>query len=142
MPGFAQSHAITDVCILVRDIEASIGFYTDKLGFELLHRAPGFADFRGAGVTLAVWDRTHISSHTKVTTDLTSKSEVLIAVRISQSDKIDEIYEELKSKGVEFTQPPANYPWNARCIYFHGPDDEVWEIYAWLEGGAPGAVEQ
>ena len=41
-------------------------------------------------------------------------------------------------KGVAFVRPPADYPWNARCVYFSGPDGEVWELYAWLAGGAPG----
>ncbi len=30
---------------------------------------------------------------------------------------------------------PADYPWNARCAYFTDPDDTLWELYAWLEGG-------
>ena len=50
---FAQRHAISDVCILVEDLERSVRFYVDRLGFRPLHRAPGFADFAGAGLTLA-----------------------------------------------------------------------------------------
>ena len=42
---FAQRHAISDVCVLCTDIERSIGFYRDKLGFRLKHRAESFADF-------------------------------------------------------------------------------------------------
>lgn len=49
---FAERHAITDVCLLVRDLERSMRFYMDRLGFQLRHRAEGFADFTGAGVTL------------------------------------------------------------------------------------------
>jgi hypothetical protein len=30
---FAQRYAISDVCVLCRDIETSIRFYVDKLGF-------------------------------------------------------------------------------------------------------------
>ena len=48
---------------------------------------------------------------------------------------------ELKAKGVPFQAPPADYEWNAYCAYFTGPDDEVWEIYAWRPGGAPGKLE-
>ena len=35
---FAQRQPITDVCILVADIERSIAFYRDRLGFRLWHR--------------------------------------------------------------------------------------------------------
>ena len=63
---FAQRHAITDVCILVSDVERSIDFYTKRLGFKLRRRAEGFADFKGAGLTLACWETGHIGKHTGV----------------------------------------------------------------------------
>jgi len=49
-------------------------------------------------------------------------------------------YRELADRGVPFQGPPADYPWNAYCAYFFGPDDEVWELYAWREGGGPGKL--
>ncbi len=138
---FAQAHPIQDICLLVDDVEASIRFYTEKLGFRLQHRAPGFADFTGAGVTLAVWERDHIAHHAAVRVKPKSDSAVLIAVRLDAPGEIDRLYGELSAKGVAFVNPPADYVWNARCVYFHGPDRETWELYAWLEGGAPGRLE-
>lgn len=138
---FAQAHPIQDVCILVTDIEKSIRFYTDKLGFKLKHRAPGFADFTGAGLTLALWERDHIAQHADVQVKPGSASAVLIAVRLGSIAELDSVYEELKAAGVDFVRPPADYAWNARGAYFYGPDGETWELYAWLEGGAPGKVE-
>jgi uncharacterized protein len=138
--SFAQRHAITDTCVLVRDLEASIAFYRDKLGFALEHRAPGFADFTGAGHTLALWERTHIAEHAGVTVDPKAKASLAIAVRLPDAAQLDAAYQELSANGVAFARPPADYPWNARCAYFAGPDGEIWEIYAWLTGGAPGKI--
>ena len=137
---FAQRHPITDTCLLVRDLEASITFYRDRLGFELLHRAEGFADFSGAGHTLALWERAHIAKHTGVPVDPGAATSVLIAVRLEDTADLDAVYAELSDSGVTFVRPPADYPWNARCAYFNGPDGEVWELYAWLPGGAVGKV--
>lgn len=137
---FAQRHAITDTCILVRDLEASIAFYRDKLGFALQRRAPGFADFTGAGHTLALWERTHIAANTGVPVDLDASAGVLIAVRLPDAASLEAVYAELCAKDVAFIRPPANYPWNARCVYFAGPDGELWELYAWLAGGAAGDI--
>jgi len=137
---FAQRHAITDTCILVRDLEASIAFYRDKLGFSLQRRAPGFADFAGAGHTLALWERTHIAANTGVPVDLDASAGVLIAVRLPDAASLEAVYAELCAKAVAFIRPPANYPWNARCVYFAGPDGELWELYAWLAGGALGDI--
>jgi len=137
---FAQRHAITDTCVLVRDLEASIAFYRDKLGFALRRRAPGFADFTGAGHTLALWERVHIAAHTGVPLDLDAPAGVVIAVELPDAASLDAAYAELCAKGVTFIRPPADYPWNARCVYFAGPDGELWELYAWLAGGAPGQI--
>ena len=137
---FAQRHAITDTCVLVRDLEASIAFYRDKLGFAPQHRAPGFADFTGAGHTLALWERVHIAENTGVPVDLNASAGLLIAVRLPDAAALDAVYAELCAKDVAFIRPPANYPWNARCVYFAGPDGELWELYAWLAGGAPGKI--
>lgn len=139
---FAQIHPIQDVCILVSDLEASIKFYVGKLGFELKHRAPGFADFTSAGVTLALWDRAHIERHADVRVRAGSGSAVLIAIRLDSPGGIDDAYDALRRQDITFVNPPADYPWNARCLYFYGPDGETWELYAWLEGGAPGKVEK
>lgn len=63
-----------------------------------------------------------------------------IAVKLPSAEQLDACYAELAGKGVPFQAAPKDYPWNAYCCYFTGPDDEVWELYAWREGGAPGKV--
>jgi hypothetical protein len=142
-PVFAQRHAITDVCVLCKDVEASVAFYVDKLGFKLRRRAPGFADFKGAGLTLALWEIGHISQHTGVSAKrATGGHNVAIAVELATPAEVDASYEELTGRGVVFIGPPEDYVWNARCCYFEGPDGEVWELYAWLSGGAIGDVEE
>jgi catechol 2,3-dioxygenase-like lactoylglutathione lyase family enzyme len=138
---FAQAHPIQDICILVTDLEKSIQFYTEKLGFQLKHRAPGFADFTGAGLTLALWERNHIEYHADVRVKPGSSTAVLIAVKLESPEILDQVYADLKAEGVTFIRPPAGYAWNAYGAYFYGPDGETWELYTWQEGGAPGKVE-
>ena len=138
---FAQRHAISDVCILCADLERSIRFYADKLGFSLAHRAESFADFSGAGLTLALWEIGHISRHTGISNVRgRGAHKACIAVKLPSLSELDACYAELAGKGVRFQAPPRDYPWNAYCCYFTGPDDEVWELYAWREGGAPGKL--
>nr|HMQ57856.1 VOC family protein [Rhizobiaceae bacterium] len=57
---------ITDVCLLVEDIERAVQFYSGVLGFRLRRRAEGFADFHSEGVTLAAWELGHMSAHSGV----------------------------------------------------------------------------
>ena len=83
---FAQKHAISDVCILCADIERSIRFYSEKLGFRLLHRTEGFADFSGAGLTFALWEIDHISRHTGISNARgPGTHKACVAVRLSSA---------------------------------------------------------
>ena len=77
---------------------------------------------------------------TGVPVDLDASAGLLIAVKLPGATSLDAAYSELCAKGVAFIRPPANYPWNARCVYFAGPDGELWELYAWLSGGALGDI--
>jgi uncharacterized protein len=140
--SFAQRHAISDVCVLCEDLDRSVEFYVERLGFELLHRAPGFADFSGAGLTLALWQIDHIGENTGISrARAPGVHKLAIAVRLPSPADVDACYAELSAKGVVFQGPPADYPWNARCCYFEGPDAEVWELYGWYKGGGIGLVD-
>lgn len=134
---------ITDVCLITHgDMDVGIAFYTDKLGFSLRARMPGFADFVGDGIVLALWDGRHISETTgahALTSDPGGHA-VMVAVRLDAPAEIDAMYQTLTSRGVRCYRPPQDYPWNARCIYMPGPFGEVWEFYAWHDGGEPGLV--
>ena len=134
---FAQRHRITDACLLVESVERSIAFYVGRLGFTLRRKAEGFADFTGAGLTLAVWEGDHMSRTTGVANRRATAGvrKAIIAVEVSSPSEVNEAHRELVAAGVAFEQPPADYPWNARCAYFADPDDNLWEIYAWLDGG-------
>ena len=128
---------ISDVCLLVADMERTVEFYVEKLGFRLRRRAEGFADFHGEGVTLAAWELDHINQHTGVSKLRSPRGahKVCVAVQLDSTADIDRLHNELSAKGVPFYGPPDNYVWNARCAYFTDPDDTLWELYAWLDGG-------
>jgi catechol 2,3-dioxygenase-like lactoylglutathione lyase family enzyme len=138
-----QKPIITDVCLITRDIDRSIDFYTKKLGYTLKCRMPGFADFAGPGLILALWDAEHIAATTGVPSQRTDPEGhgVMLAVELESPEEIDRIHERLVERGVSMYSPPTDYPWNARSIYFSGPCGELWEFFAWYKGGEPGAVD-
>jgi catechol 2,3-dioxygenase-like lactoylglutathione lyase family enzyme len=136
--SFASTTRITDICLLVEDVAATVDFYAGKLGFSLRRRAEGFADFQSNGITLAAWEIDHIHTHTGVS-DLKAPKlahKACVAVELETPALVDMHYGDLVAKGVSFYAPPADYVWNARCAYFYDPDGTLWELYAWLEGGA------
>jgi uncharacterized protein len=120
-----------------------VAFYVKSLGFKPRRRAPGFADFKGAGVTLALWEIDHIAQNTGVS-GLKAPHGVhkaCAAIELSSPAAVDAAYAELAAAGVTFHGPPQDYSWNARCCYFADPDDNLWELYAWAEGGPVGDLD-
>lgn len=141
-PAHALNELIRDVALLVTDVERSVAFYRDVLGFRLEHRMPGFADFTGPRVRLALWERAHFASHIGFDPGVDGGGpQVMIAVHLPTLADVDIQYRMLCDRGVEVIRPPADYrQWNARALYFRGPDGEVWELYAWFDGGEPGRL--
>lgn len=135
---------ITDICLITPDVDVSIDFYVNKLGFTLRSRMPGFADFQGPGVILAVWENRQLEGATGIpghTAEGAART-VMLACELESPAAIDDTYHDFLQRGIEFTGPPKDFPWNARCIYFDGPNGEFWEFFAWYGGGEPGIVAE
>ncbi|MDQ1130324.1 VOC family protein [Microbacterium sp. SORGH_AS_0888] len=141
-PSRPLNELIRDVAILVSDVDRSVAFYRDVLGFRLEHRMPGFADFVGPQVRLALWERAHFSSHIGFDPGTDGGGpQVMIAVHLPAPSDVDAQHRMLLDRGVDVIRAPADYrAWNARALYFRGPDGEVWELYAWFDGGEPGEL--
>jgi catechol 2,3-dioxygenase-like lactoylglutathione lyase family enzyme len=129
-------HPITDICLLVQDLDRSIPFY-EKLGFRLRRRNPGFADFDAAGTTLALWESRHVAEHVGFSADGAEKPvhKVMTAFRVDSPAIVHAVYDELTAKGVPVLARPKTYEWNATCLYFSDPDGNTWEVYAWHPAG-------
>jgi uncharacterized protein len=127
---------ISDVCLLVRDLDQAVAFYRDRLGFQLRRLAPGFADFFSAGVTLALWQVDHMQTHLNFPVRPRATGwHTMAAIHVKDSDRVQSLHQELTSRGVAFLAEPKAYPWNAYACYFSDPEENLWEIYTWLEGG-------
>ncbi len=133
---------ITDFCFLVEDAERSVAFYRDKLGFKLRTRAEGFADFTTQNVALALWEIDHIAQTVGISNKRSGPGvhKAVAAIELGKPEEIDALYDQLVARGVTFVSPPKDYPWRARCIYFTDPDENLWEIYSWLDGKRFGEV--
>ena len=128
---------ISDVCFLVQDLDRAVAFYRDRVGFRLRRLAPGFADFFSAGVTLALWQVEHMQTHLGLPPHSGPRGgwRTMAAIQVDDSDKVHSMHRELAARGVPFLTVPQAYPWNAFACYFTDPEENLWEIYTWREGG-------
>jgi catechol-2,3-dioxygenase len=128
-----QNFAISGCCLLVADVARSTEFYTQKVGFELVRSAVGFAQYRTiGGVHLSTWQADHFYRETGLVAQGTQVlNKTMPALLLPNQMALEDCYRELQSRGVVFSGAPRWYPWNAYCAYFDDPDGNIWELLWW-----------
>jgi lactoylglutathione lyase len=120
----------------VRDLDACISFYRDKLGLELKNKDDDFAylvfhNMSGPGLGLSSMENTaKLISETQVRPKENAIHRTYLAVFV---EDVDKEYEELEAKGVHFVKPPTTFPWGQRIAYFEDPEGNLWEISQFLK---------
>ena len=114
--------------LTVDDVRRSVDFYTKKMGFKcVVNAAPHFAMIRVGGETGGTIGLLGVKEAIKEGAKKSSaKQKRAIHVELS-TDNLDELYEELLDKGVEFHEPPHDEPWERSATAFD-PDGYSVEI--------------
>ena len=114
----------------VRDIERSVEFYRDKLGFALVHQEAEFAIFRRDAVEIHLWTAVDEAWRTGGgSSPVVSGAESFIAGTAScrvEAERVDELYRELHQLGIlEANAQPRNQPWGSREFNVKDPDNNL-----------------
>lgn len=126
---------ITVITLGVDDLEKSLYFYRDGLGFptdgivgkEFEHGAVAFFDLQ-AGLRLAIWNRNDIAHDTKLKKTTPSPTEFTIGHNVGSKKEVDEVMEQAKKAGATITVPPHDTFWGGYSGYFQDPDGHLWEV--------------
>ena len=100
----------TTPILRVADLEASLAYYGDALGFTLSWRVGDFAQVeRGhAALMLCEGEQGHAGTW--------------VYVGVSDADAL---HAEVRARGARVRHPPTNYPWGARELHVTDPDAHV-----------------
>jgi glyoxylase I family protein len=103
--------------LTVESVERAVGFYCGKLGLALeWNAAPAFAMLRAPnGGTIGLLSA--VEGRKEGVADSTPSQKGAIHVEFS-TDDLDGLYEELRTKGVEFLAPPHDEPWERSMTAF------------------------
>ena len=89
----------------MRDVSAGVGFYRDRLGFDVVHQDQGFAVLRRDEAVVHLWEASDESWNERdmLETPVRSGAESFIAGTASFRvlvDGVDELFEELRQRDV------------------------------------------
>jgi catechol 2,3-dioxygenase-like lactoylglutathione lyase family enzyme len=117
--------------LAVADVEASVGFDRDRLGFELeaSYDDPPYATLALAGARLSLAEQGHEAEDRPGVAMLApeDRSRLQVALVLEVTD-CRGAYEELSSGGVEFLAEPFSPPWGGARCFAVDPDGYLVEL--------------
>ncbi len=126
---------ITVITLGVDDLEASLRFYRDELGFAtpgivgegIEHGAVVFIDLQ-PGLRLALWPRSSIAHDTGLPLGTASSTELTLGHNVDAKDEVDAIMEVARSARATIVKEAGTTSWGGYSGYFRDPDGHLWEI--------------
>jgi len=126
---------VTLVTLGVDDLEKSLRFYRDGLGFasegivgqEFEHGAVAFFQLQ-PGLRLAVWPRKSIAHDTGLAAGPRSSTEFTLAHNVRSKGEVDTVMAQAKTAGATIVKAAGETFWGGYTGYFQDPDGHVWEV--------------
>ena len=126
---------ITVITLGVDDLESSLKFYRDGLGFptqgivgeEFEYGAVVFFDLQN-GLKLALWPRKSLAHDANIPQPPASPTEMSFGYNVNSKKEVDEIMEQAKRAGAKITKPAEDTFWGGYAGYFQDPDNHLWEV--------------
>ena len=112
----------------VRDLETSIKFYQDGLGFPKMESPPGVAFFILNGSWLGLYPRDSLADDATVSTDGSGFPGFALAHNVASESEVDRVIEQAVSAGAALVKPPQMVFWGGYSGYFKDPDGFLWEV--------------
>ncbi len=126
---------ITVLTLGVDDLQRSLAFYRDGLGFptqgivgqEFEHGSVAFFDLQ-SGLRLALWARRDIAHDTGIPQSAPGPTEFTLGHNVGSKEEVDAVMEEARGAGAEIVKPAGTTFWGGYAGYFQDPDGHLWEV--------------
>jgi uncharacterized protein len=126
---------ITLLTLCVADLERSVAFYRDGLGFptkgiigtEFENGAVAFFNLE-SGLKLALWPRTSFAAETGLPSHAPSATEFSVAHNVASDAEVDAVMLLAEKAGAKIVKPAQKTFYGGYVGYFQDPDGHVWEV--------------
>jgi len=126
---------ITVITLGVDDLETSLPFYRDGLGFptdgivgqEFEHGAVVFVQLQH-GLRLALWPRASIAHDSGLAASLRSPTNMTLGHNVASKAEVDAVMTTAAAAGAVIVKPAHDTFWGGYSGYFQDPDGHLWEV--------------
>jgi catechol 2,3-dioxygenase-like lactoylglutathione lyase family enzyme len=126
---------ITVITIGVDDLEASLRFYQEGLGFptegivgeEFENGAVVFIQLQ-PGLRLALWPRKSIGHDTGLSVGPANPTEMTLGHNVASKAEVDEVMAKAERAGALIVKPAHETFWGGYSGYFQDTDGHIWEV--------------
>ena len=119
---------ISMITLGVSDMEASVKFYRDGLGFPQMDSSPEVAFFTLNGTWLGLYGRDALAEDATVSVDGSGFAGFTLAHNVASEAEVDQTMEHAVSVGAKMVKPPQKVFWGGYSGYFQDPDGYLWEV--------------
>ena len=115
------------VRVVTGQVDALVAFYARLAEVEAVHLAPGFAEIRLAGVTLAISSSELIERFNGGAIVPAANRSAMLELEV---DDVEAVAARVEALGAEIVQPPTTMPWGNRSMLLRDPDGAIVNIFA------------
>ncbi|MBT8220542.1 MAG: VOC family protein [Bacteroidia bacterium] len=120
---------VTIIGLGVNDLQASTKFYTETFGWTMSENSTDDITFiQLNGILLSLYPREKLAKDATVTPEGSGFRGVTLAHNARSKKEVDQIFSDLKNKGVRIVKPPEEVFWGGYSGYIADPDGHLWEI--------------
>ncbi len=127
---------ISMVSLGVKDLEKSITFYQNGLGFPKISSPPAVAFFDLNGTWLGLCVREALAKDATVSSEGEGYTGINLAHNVASEEEVDAVINQALKAGATLIKPAQKAHWGGYHGYFSDPDGHLWEVaynpFAWV----------
>jgi len=121
---------ISLITLGVNDLEKSLRFYRDGLGFKThnFKDGEGVVFFEMEGTWLSLFPRDKLAADATISPNGSGFSGITIAHNVKSKEEVNKVFDLAVSAGAKPVKKPQEVIWGGYSGYFSDPDGHLWEV--------------
>jgi uncharacterized protein len=119
---------ISMITLGVSDLEKSVRFYEEGLGFPRMESPPEVAFFTLNGTWLGLYGRESLAEDAGIPPDGSGFNGIALAHNVESEAEVDAVLAQAVAAGAQLVKPARKVFWGGYAGYFADPDGYLWEV--------------